>query len=43
VLRYWLDLKEADVAAAMSISCGAVKTHTSRGMASLTRKLGSRQ
>jgi RNA polymerase sigma-70 factor (sigma-E family) len=43
VLRYWLDLKEVDVAAAMGISCGAVKTHTSRGMASLTRKLGSRQ
>jgi RNA polymerase sigma-70 factor (sigma-E family) len=43
VLRYWLDLKEVDVAAAMGISCGAVKTHTSRGMAALTRKLGSRQ
>jgi RNA polymerase sigma-70 factor (sigma-E family) len=43
VLRYWLDLKEADVAAAMEISCGAVKTHTSRGMAALTRRLTERR
>jgi len=39
VLRYWLDLREAEVAAAMGISCGAVKAHTSRGMAALTRAL----
>ena len=39
VLRYWLDLKEAEVAAAMGISPGAVKAHTSRGMAALTRLL----
>ncbi len=39
VLRYWLDLREAEVAAAMGISVGAVKTHTSRGMAALTRSL----
>lgn len=42
VLRYWLDLKEADVAAAMGISAGAVKTHTSRAMAALTRQLTER-
>ena len=42
VLRYWLDLREAEVAAAMGISAGAVKTHTSRAMAALTRALGSR-
>ena len=40
VLRYWLDLREAEVAAAMGISKGAVKAHTSRGMAALTRRLG---
>jgi len=43
VLRYWLDLREAEVAAAMGISCGAVKVHTSRGMAALTRRLGERR
>lgn len=43
VLRYWLDLKEAEVAATMGISPGSVKVHTSRGMAALTRALeGSR-
>ena len=43
VLRYWLDLREAEVAAAMGISTGAVKAHTSRGMAALTRLLGERR
>jgi RNA polymerase sigma-70 factor (sigma-E family) len=43
VLRYWLDLKESEVAAAMGISAGAVKAHTSRGMAGLTRMLGGRR
>lgn len=43
VLRYWLDLREAEVAAAMGISCGAVKSHTSRGMAALTRLLGEKR
>lgn len=40
VLRYWLDLREAEVALAMGISAGAVKTHTSRAMAALARALG---
>jgi RNA polymerase sigma factor (sigma-70 family) len=40
VLRYWMDLKEAEIAAAMGISCGAVKTHTARAMAALTNAVG---
>ncbi|MCQ4041467.1 RNA polymerase sigma factor [Streptantibioticus rubrisoli] len=39
VLRYWLDLKEAEIATAMGISAGAVKSHTSRGMAALKNVL----
>jgi RNA polymerase sigma-70 factor (sigma-E family) len=39
VLRYWLDLPEAEVAATMGISRGAVKSHTARGMAALTKAL----
>jgi RNA polymerase sigma-70 factor (sigma-E family) len=35
VLRYYLDLSEADIAAAMGISPGAVKSHASRGIAAL--------
>ncbi|MEU7524382.1 sigma-70 family RNA polymerase sigma factor [Saccharothrix sp. NPDC042600] len=35
VLRYWLGLKEAEIAEAMGISAGAVKAHTARGMAKL--------
>ena len=35
VLRYYADLSEAQIAATMGISRGAVKSHTSRGMASL--------
>jgi RNA polymerase sigma-70 factor (sigma-E family) len=33
VLRYYADLSEAEIAAAMGISRGAVKSHTARGMA----------
>ncbi|WP_433349326.1 RNA polymerase sigma factor [Microtetraspora malaysiensis] len=43
VLRYWLGLRESDIAAAMSISCGAVKAHTNRGMAALTKILEERR
>jgi RNA polymerase sigma-70 factor (sigma-E family) len=39
VLRYYADLSEADIAAAMRISRGAVKSHTSRGMAALRAAL----
>jgi RNA polymerase sigma-70 factor (sigma-E family) len=35
VLRYYADLSEAEIAATMNISRGAVKSHTSRGMAAL--------
>jgi RNA polymerase sigma-70 factor (sigma-E family) len=35
VLRYYADLSEAEIARAMGISRGAVKSHTSRGMAAL--------
>lgn len=43
VLRYWLDLKECEIAAAMNISAGAVKSHTARGMATLTRVMEARR
>jgi RNA polymerase sigma-70 factor (sigma-E family) len=39
VLRYYADFSEAEVAAAMGISCGAVKSHTARGMAALRKDL----
>lgn len=35
VLRYYADLSEAEIAHAMGISRGAVKSHASRGMAAL--------
>jgi RNA polymerase sigma-70 factor (sigma-E family) len=34
-LRYYVDLSEADIAAALGISRGAVKSHASRGVAAL--------
>lgn len=39
VLRFYLDLTEADTARAMGISCGAVKSHTFRGLAALRTSL----
>jgi RNA polymerase sigma-70 factor (sigma-E family) len=39
VLRYYADLSEGEIAAAMGISRGAVKSHTARGMASLRAAL----
>jgi RNA polymerase sigma-70 factor (sigma-E family) len=35
MLRYYLDLSEEEVASAMRISCGAVKSHTARAKAAL--------
>ncbi len=32
VLRYYAELSEAEIATAMGISRGAVKSHTARGM-----------
>jgi RNA polymerase sigma-70 factor (sigma-E family) len=43
VLRYWLDLRGSEIADAMGISPGAVKSHTSRGMAALTRVLDDQE
>ena len=38
-LRYYADLSEAEIAATMKISRGAVKSHTARGMAALRAAL----
>lgn len=42
VLRYYLDLSEADIADAIGISRGAVKSHASRGMTALRATLENR-
>ncbi|MFC5180906.1 SigE family RNA polymerase sigma factor [Actinomadura harenae] len=39
VLRYYADLSEAEIAATMGISKGAVKSHTARGMAAMRNVL----
>lgn len=39
VLRHYLGLSEAEIAAALGISRGAVKSHSSRGLAHLRRTL----
>ncbi|MET9338357.1 sigma-70 family RNA polymerase sigma factor [Nonomuraea sp. NPDC003804] len=39
ILRYWLDLSEREIADAMGVSPGSVKTHASRGLAALRGKL----
>jgi RNA polymerase sigma factor (sigma-70 family) len=39
VLRYWLDLPEREIAEAMGVSAGTVKSHLSRGLAALARIL----
>ncbi|MGH3284576.1 MAG: SigE family RNA polymerase sigma factor [Streptosporangiaceae bacterium] len=39
VLRYYADLSEAEIAATMGISRGAVRSHTARGMAALRAAL----
>ncbi len=39
VLRYYADMSEAEIAAAMKISRGAVKSHTARGMSALRAAL----
>ncbi|HET6166977.1 MAG TPA: SigE family RNA polymerase sigma factor [Marmoricola sp.] len=39
VLRHYLDLSEADIAATLGISRGAVKSHASRAAASLRARL----
>lgn len=42
-LRYYLDLSEAEMAAAMGVSAGSVKTHVHRGLAALARELGEEE
>lgn len=42
VLRYWLDLPERGIAEAMGVSPGTVKSHVSRGLATLARNLKDR-
>ncbi|MFF2851031.1 SigE family RNA polymerase sigma factor [Streptomyces sp. NPDC058001] len=43
VLRHWMGLKETEIADAMAISPGSVKTHTSRGIAALTKAMEARR
>jgi RNA polymerase sigma-70 factor (sigma-E family) len=40
VLRYWLGLSEAEIAATMGIAAGTVKSQVSRGLAALGQALG---
>ena len=42
VLRYYAELSEAEVAEAMGVTAGAVKSHTSRALAALRRTMGDR-
>ena len=43
VMRYWSGLTEAEIAAALGISVGAVKSSTSRGRAAVAAMLGGQQ
>lgn len=43
VLRYWLDLTEAEMADAMGVSRGTVKSHVSRGLDALAAELEARR
>jgi RNA polymerase sigma-70 factor (sigma-E family) len=43
VLRYWGGLSEKEIAAALGIAVGTVKSSASRGMASLERMMGDRR
>jgi RNA polymerase sigma factor (sigma-70 family) len=40
VLRYWLGLPEAEIAATLGVRPGTVKSSAARGLAALARKLG---
>ncbi|MCU1688688.1 MAG: SigE family polymerase sigma factor [Jatrophihabitantaceae bacterium] len=42
VLRYWSQLSEAEIAAALGVSAGTVKTSASRGLAALQLRLEGR-
>lgn len=43
VLRHWLGLRECEIADAMGITAGSVKTHTARGIAALTQAMEARR
>lgn len=43
VLRYWLELSEREIADALAISVGSVKSAASRGLDALERRLGGPQ
>jgi RNA polymerase sigma factor (sigma-70 family) len=43
VLRYWLELTEAEMAEAMGVSRGTVKSHVSRGLDALAAELEVRR
>lgn len=43
VLRYWLQLPEAEIAATLGIGAGTVKTHAKRGLAALAARLEDRR
>ena len=43
VLRYWSELSEAEIAAALGIARGTVKSSASRGLAALQKQLGDRR
>jgi RNA polymerase sigma factor (sigma-70 family) len=42
VLRYWLDLSQREIAVAMGVSPGTVKSQVSRGLAALALALGDK-
>jgi RNA polymerase sigma-70 factor (sigma-E family) len=42
VLRYYLELSENEIAATLGVSNGSVKSHSSRGLAALARRLETR-
>jgi RNA polymerase sigma-70 factor (sigma-E family) len=42
VLRYYLDLSEAEIASTLGISAGSVKSHSHRGLAALEKRLEER-
>jgi RNA polymerase sigma-70 factor (sigma-E family) len=42
VLRYYLELSENEIASTLGISNGSVKSHSSRGLAALARRLETR-
>jgi RNA polymerase sigma-70 factor (sigma-E family) len=43
VLRYWSELSEAEIAAALGIARGTVKSTASRGLTALQKQLGDRR